>query len=289
MAKCLWPDAVQTGKLSTVTVFMSTYAEIPTCKGAAGAIMSDHVNWFKPANDEIPTFMACESYYEGITMSTSFRDRFIPSPHPQGPNDKRSCDMSLEFMCRTLLWRARQKDWLGFVECANKRMAMDKCKAQPKGANQGKWYCVRGESPQLRICETCHADNFAYSRFEAIFQEVEETPDAKYSAVNCGWKWYFPLVQLNFSWVVAKRFPAELRASIVAIVSKPWCGAKEGIAGGKWYNFPRLINNFGICEGCYIGFMSSLGAGACLSPKTIVLPHPAYCAEFPPSNAGLNF
>lgn len=137
MVKCLWPDAVRTGKLSTVTVFMSTYAEIPTCKGAAGAVMSDHVNWFKPANDEIPTFMACESYYEGITMSTSFRGRFIPSPHPQGPNDKRSGDMSLEFMCRTLLWRARQKDWLGSSRAPTSVWPWTSAKRNLRGPTRG--------------------------------------------------------------------------------------------------------------------------------------------------------
>ncbi|KAH7176397.1 hypothetical protein EDB81DRAFT_634403 [Dactylonectria macrodidyma] len=278
MTKCLWPDALQTGNLSRATAFMSAYSAIPTCKGVTGAVMSDHVNWFVPAEDEIPAFLSCESCYEGIIKGTSFGSHFIPSEEAQGPNDKWSCDMNLDFMCRTLLWRSRRNDWFGFVEDAKKRMAMEECKAQSGVANQGKWYCVRGESQDLRMCETCHADNFAHSRFESIFQEVEETPETQYSVVSCGWKSYFPLVQLTYSCFVAKRSPAELRASIVAIASKPRCGTSEGIVDGKWYNFPRKIGNFGICEACYVGFMSSMGAGACLSPKTTVLPCPAFCA-----------
>ncbi|KAH7120350.1 hypothetical protein B0J13DRAFT_567840 [Dactylonectria estremocensis] len=278
MTKCLWPDAVRTGNLSAVTAFMSAFAKIPACKGTAGAVMSDHVNWFAPADDEIPGFVACESCHEGIIMSTSFRGRFIPCLRPQGPNDKWSCDMSLEFMWRTLLWRARQNDWLGFVEGANKRMAMEECKRLPKSASQNKWYCIRGESPQvLRICETCYADNFARSRFEGIFSEVEELPETKYSIVKCDWKINLPLTEHAFACIAAKRSPAEMRAGIVAIASKPRCGTEEGIVGGKWYNFPRQIGNFGICEACYIGFMSSTGAAACLSPKTTVLPSAAYC------------
>ncbi|KAM5346253.1 hypothetical protein ACJ41O_009258 [Fusarium nematophilum] len=279
MTKCLWPEAIRTRSLIAVTAFMSTNAEVPGCKGSEGAVMKDHVKWFVAADDEIPTFVACEACYEGIIMATSFRGRFIPSPQAQGPNDKWTCDMSLEFMWRTLLRESRRNNWPGFVEGANKRMAMEECKRQPKSANRSKWFCVRGESPQLlRICETCHADDFLRSRFEGIFEEVkEEPPETKHSVVKCDWKFNLPLAEFAFSCTVSKRSPDELRAGIVAIASKPRCGTKEGITGGKWYNFPRPIGNFGICEACYIGFMESTVETACLSPKPTVIPSAAYC------------
>ncbi len=111
---------------------MQKRPEIKNCKGENAVVMNDGFNWFRPADDAIPDFVACEACYEDVILATRFGQHFVPDRLGPGANDKWTCDIAGQYFWRLLLRRSRLNDWDGFVKGSNAKMKMPACKGEMK-------------------------------------------------------------------------------------------------------------------------------------------------------------
>ncbi|KAK0620914.1 hypothetical protein B0T14DRAFT_432037 [Immersiella caudata] len=280
--RCLWPAALQQGRVGEELVgYAKRWAELPRCKREDGAVYADSMSWFVLVDDEIPGFLACEGCFEGVIRATRFAARFERHGRGQAAGEKWRCDASLGFVARALLHRSRLDDWAGFVGGVGRRMKMEACSSKMLTANSATWFRPRGAPASFRVCETCYADAYAESRFEAAFERVEETALSKWEVVQCSAKGNIPFAQLAFVATVAKKPVEYLRAGQVEIACKPKCCTKEGIVDGRFYNFKEPVGNFGVCEACFVGCIRSVGMDVLFAerPRTVV--GAAYCVFNP--------
>lgn len=253
---------------------------VKDCKGESGAVVADGMRWYSAAGDAIPGMVVCEACYEDVVLGTGFAGRFREHHTPQGVNGKRVCDLArfMIYMRRTIWSRGRRGDWEGYVAGARRRMAMAACEGKTKTAGQNVWFRPKGvAATEFRFCETCYTDAFAESRWEGVFEKVVETNATKWTLQKCAWKWNLPVTQFTFAVQATKRPAEDLRLGLAVIAAKPRCCTREGITGGRFYNFQNAVSEFGVCEACYEGFVRAVGMASFFSDTPVTIPQAAYC------------
>jgi len=270
--------------MAALVAYMRRRSEVvKDCKGEAGALAADGMQWYIPAGDAIPHLVVCEACYEEVVLATApgFANRFTEHHTPQGVSSgKWVCDLGRQMIyMRRITWsRGRKGDWDGFVAEAKRRMAMPACEGKIKTAGQNVWFRPKGVTvDEFRFCETCYTDAFADSKWEDVFEKVVETSKTEWTMHKCAWKWNLPVTQFTFAVQTTKQPADDLRLGLAVIAGKPRCCTREGIKGGRFYNLRNAVSEFGVCEACYEGFVRAVGMASFFSDIPVTIPQAAYC------------
>lgn len=268
----MWPQAVRTGNMDAMRVFMKKRGSVKLCKGSNPTAATEGITWYGMSNSDIEGFITCEACYEDRIVGTPFESKF--SPYRQQPaNENWSCDVALLYISRAVVKMAQQNDWAGFVAGATRRLSLPKCEAREVRPNSCTWYTPRDKIENMQACEACYMDRVALTRFEREFGVYEMKTDFDSWMQSLGQYWTCKLHETNLPLVWAMENAIEQRdwsvfsSSAEVACRLPPCTA-NGIIRGNWWTIQGGCDNFDICETCYTSILRTSGVGHFFEPAT---------------------
>ncbi|KAL7920735.1 hypothetical protein ACQKWADRAFT_328576 [Trichoderma austrokoningii] len=237
-----WPQAVRTGNMDAMRMFVKMRGGIKACKGANQTAATEGVKWYAMSNNDINGFIACEACYEDRIVGTSFQSKF--SLYRQQPaNEKWSCDVALQYISRAVVKLAQQNDWTGFVAGATRRLTLPKCEGKDIQSNSCTWYLPRRKIENMRACEACYMDRVALTRFEGEFEAYGMNTDLDSFINHFTQLWACKLHETN----LPLRDWSVFSSSAEVACRLPPCTA-NGIVRGNWWTIQGGCDNFDVCE-----------------------------------------
>ncbi|PON22618.1 hypothetical protein TGAM01_v208507 [Trichoderma gamsii] len=266
----MWPQAVCTGNMDAMRLFMKKRGSMKPCKGANPTAATQGIKWYGMSNSDINGFISCETCYEDRIVGTSFESKF--SLYRQQPADEQwSCDVALQYISRALVKLAQQNDWAGFVAGATRRLSIPKCEGKEVRSNSCTWYMPRRKIENMQACEACYMDRVSLTRFEREFEAWQEKTDFDTFLQNLTQFWACKLHETNLPLVWAMDNAIEQRdwsvfsSSAEVACRLPPCTA-NGFIHGNWWTIQGGCDNFDVCETCYTSILRTSGAGHFFEP-----------------------
>ncbi|KAH7026939.1 hypothetical protein B0J12DRAFT_584641 [Macrophomina phaseolina] len=268
MLENLWPHALQTKDLKPVKEYMEKRVRIKDCYGATGVLgqNAQGVRWFGMRNNDVPGFLACEACYEEMLVGTTFQDNFAFYPHAQGPEDKWSCDLALEYIRHGLVRALKTSDWNAFVSMASRRTFIPACAGtQGVAAHSRKWYKPANPIEGVVTCEACHLDYFGFTQFDQHFIDCPVQDDSASNPWSCD---LAPIPVKNAIEAAKKNSDfAPIHATLTSLATIPIC-ANGAVSSNTWYNLTDGTPNFDVCPTCYTGLFACVGLSHLFRPST---------------------
>ncbi|PTB37990.1 uncharacterized protein TrAFT101_011901 [Trichoderma asperellum] len=266
----MWPQAVRTGNIDALRLFMNKRGSIKACKGANPTAATEQIKWYGMSNSEINGFIACEACYEDRIVGTSFESKF--SLYRQQPaNENWSCDVAVQYISRAVVKLAQQNDWVGFVARATRRLSLPKCEGKDIQSNSCTWYIPRRKIQNMQACEACYMDRVVLTRFEREFEAYSMNTDLDSFIHHFTQLWACKLHETNLPLVWAMENAIEQRdwsvfsSSAEVACRLPPCTA-NGIIRGNWWTIQGGCDNFDVCESCYTSILRTSGVGHFFEP-----------------------
>jgi hypothetical protein len=266
----LWPQAICTGNMDAMRLFMKKRGSIKPCKGINPTAATEGIQWYGMSNSDIDGFIACEACYENRIVGTSFESKF--SPYRQQPADENwSCDVALRYISRAVVKMAQQNDWAGFVAGATRRLSLPKCEGQKIRSNACTWYMPRHQIENMQVCEACYMDRVSLTRFEREFEVLEVKTDFDSFLQNLTQLWACKLHETNLPLVWALDNAIEQRdwsvfsSSAEVACRLPPCTV-YGFIRGNWWTIQGGCDDFDVCETCYTSILRTSGVGHFFEP-----------------------
>lgn len=266
----MWPQAVRTGNMDAMRLFMKKRGSIKPCKGVNPTAATEGIKWYGMSDSDIEGFITCEACYEDRIVGTPFESKF--SLFRQQPaNENWSCDVALQYVSRAVVKMAQQNDWAGFVAGATRRLSLPKCEGKDIRLNACTWYMPRSTIDNMQACEACYMDRVALTRFEREFEVYEMKTDFDSFLENLTVFWACKLHETNLPLVWALDNAIEQRDWLVFSSSAevacrlPPCTAK-GFIHGNWWTVQGGCDNFDVCETCYMSILRTSGVGHFFEP-----------------------
>ncbi|KAL4969814.1 uncharacterized protein BDV14DRAFT_65059 [Aspergillus stella-maris] len=255
----LWPRAILTGELSEVLDFFGYRLSLSVreCPGEGkGVKASEGVKWFQlnqQHQGRFPQFLACEACYEDYLLASSLGNEFSQSTHPQGRDVLFACNVAVPFIGKLVL----KADIDTFITEASRRLELPEC---AKGGSMveerlRRWYQPRigdvGTNTEgLSICERCYNDFMSHTVFKNDFQLINTN-----SYSNAQRRCLHGLYQSRSVWneaVESNDFNIWINA-MTKFIKYPPC-TLQIIPGTGIYQIPG-VDNFDICQSCYVGII----------------------------------
>ncbi|KAL6894879.1 hypothetical protein GGI43DRAFT_134629 [Trichoderma evansii] len=266
----MWPQAVRTGNMDAMRLFMKKRGSIKACKGANPTMATEEIKWYGMSNSEINGFITCEACYEDRIVGTPFESKF--SPHRQQPaNEKWSCDVAVRYISRAVVKMAQRNDWAGFVAGATRRLSLSKCEGKDIQSNSCTWYMPRRKIQNMQACEACYMDRVVLTRFEREFEVYNMKTDLDSFINHFTQLWTCKLHETNLPLMWAMENAIEQRdwsvfsSSAEVACRLPPCTA-NGIIRGNWWTIQGGCDNFDVCESCYTSILRTSGVGHFFGP-----------------------
>ncbi|KAL7935929.1 hypothetical protein V8C35DRAFT_264473 [Trichoderma chlorosporum] len=266
----MWPQAVRSGNMDALRVFMKKRLNVKTCKGRNPTPASDGIKWYGMTGTEINGFISCEACYEDRIAGTPFETRF--SPYREQPaNEKWSCDVAVPYISRAIVKTAKMNDWAGFVALATRRLSLPACEGKEIQSNACTWYLPRRKIENMRACEACYLDRVGYTRFEREFEKYSMTSGLDSFISHFTQLWSCKLNEANLPLVWAMENAIEQRnwsvfsSSAEVACRLPPCTA-NGIIRGNWWTVQGGCDNFDVCETCYVSILRTSGIAQFFEP-----------------------
>ncbi|KAH7157196.1 hypothetical protein EDB81DRAFT_645616 [Dactylonectria macrodidyma] len=255
----LWPQAVQNNDMGPLRDFMKKRLSIPSCAGRAVVKGADGIKWYGMKENEINGLIGCEACYEDHVAGTAFQDNFTQY-REQGADDPWVCDLALPYLSSAVLKMAKEDDWTGFVEAANRRLLLPLCEGKSIRISAVNWYLTRRTIDELHICEACYLDKLALTRFGDEFEVHVPAQGLDNWIANFGREWTCNLSNGNIPMSVTldlaiyrRDFNVFWNAAKV-ITSLVPCTA-NGIIRGNWWTLVGGCDGLSVCEACHAGIL----------------------------------
>ncbi|WOO79904.1 uncharacterized protein LOC62_02G003418 [Vanrija pseudolonga] len=112
-----------------------------------------------------PGLAACEACYQDVVLASPFASNFAPTPKAG------SCAFALPAIQRAFITLSETVDgWTEFLDSASRRLLLPRaCTGASVPSHGTKWYTTKQAIHGLVLCEGCHADHVAYTRYGAEF------------------------------------------------------------------------------------------------------------------------
>ncbi|KAL1409369.1 hypothetical protein Q8F55_003351 [Vanrija albida] len=142
---------------AVLTEFVARRHAVGKCPGAG----SDTPGYQVPSS---PGLQACEACYQDVVLASPFASNFAPAPKPA------PCAFASPGIQRAFTTLSETVDgWAEFLGACARRLALPACDGGSIPASSSGWYTTRQAIHGLVLCEACHADRVAYTRFSAEF------------------------------------------------------------------------------------------------------------------------
>ncbi|KAL6693142.1 hypothetical protein J3F84DRAFT_85961 [Trichoderma pleuroticola] len=268
----IWPQAVRTGNVDALREFLKKRLNVKACKGRNPTAASDGIKWFGMTDSEINGFISCEACYEDRIAGTPFETRF--SPYREQPTGEQwSCDISVPFISRVVVKKAKENDWAGFVSLATHRISLPKCEGKDVQSNDCTWYMPRQKIENMRACEACYLDRVGFTRFENEFEKYVMAPgfDSYFEHMTQFWSCKLTETNLPLVWAmenaIEQRNWSVFSSSAEVACRLPPC-TKHGFIRGNWWTIQGGCDNFDVCETCYTSILRTSGVAQFFEPAS---------------------
>lgn len=261
-------QAVASNNFQLLCSFAERRLSIKSCSGTTGIKGCHDVKWFKPINDEIPSFVCCEACYEDVVLATAFGPNVLPYEEQQPADQTWSCDLAIPYLRHTLQACARRGDWHAFVQAARHRMSLPTCvNGVPVLASATRWYnTVRPSSiHDMTVCEACYLDRVGWQEGVAQhFAPIAFNSIDLSSRLICDFR--PAAMSVCCDMLLAHSTFDNWHHFASLTMSKARC-EKEGIVDGEWYGLPdptdptQNVEEFDICAACHAGYNQSADWG----------------------------
>lgn len=237
--------------------------DVMPCKGRVSSTGADGVKWFGMKDNDIDGFIACEACYEDRIVGSSFESRWSLY-RQQGANDKWMCDLCLPYLTQAIAPMARQNDWSGFIDAANKRIKLPDCEEKDVELNSRNWYSLRRKMDNVDICEACYLDKLALTKFANEFEMQVKGEDFDSFIARLGARRRCDLTNKNLSMTSLLESAVQQRNFSVfwdgaSVISTRTACTGNGIVGGNWWTLAGGCDAFSACEACYHGILRPTG------------------------------
>ncbi|QMW32061.1 hypothetical protein G4B84_007492 [Aspergillus flavus NRRL3357] len=248
----LWPRALQSGSVKELLWFFRHRAAIRNCDGTKGVGRSENVKWYSPkGNSRLPSFIACEACYEDVVTGTALQGQFEQHRETQPQGQIWACDIAIDFIRRFL---TNTPAWPQFSAEAARHLALPECEKNGgvMSGSSRQWYELRDRALGIAVCERCYRDFASKTDFESHFQPLRQPPRQQQCILGF-WQarviWHEALERKDFSlW----------RRTIIEYVQAPPCSSQTK-PGAQMYQLNQGIDNFDVCQSCYVGFLKPHG------------------------------
>ena len=248
----LWPRALQSGSVQELVWFFRHRATIRNCDGTTGVGGSENVKWYSPKDtSKLPSFIACQACYEDVVTGTALYSQFEEHREKQPQGQTWACDIAMAFIRRLL---TNTQSWPQFSSEAARHLGLPECKkngALMSGSSR-QWYELRDRVLGIAVCERCYRDFASRTDFESHFQPLRQPPREQ----QC----MFGFWQARVLWdeALERKDFSLWRRTVIEYVQAPPCSS-QAKPGAQTYQLNQGIDNFDVCQSCYIGFLKPHG------------------------------
>ncbi|KAE8422272.1 hypothetical protein BDV36DRAFT_245475 [Aspergillus pseudocaelatus] len=248
----LWPRALQSGSVQELLWFFRHRATVRNCDGTKGVGGSENVKWYSPKDtSRLPSFIACQACYEDVITGTALCSQFEEHREKQPQGQIWACDIAIDFIRRLL---TNTQSWPQFSTEVAHHLGLPECEKNGAvmGGSSRQWYELRDRALGIAVCERCYRDFASRTEFESHFQPLRQSPREQQCILGF-WQarvlWDDALERKDFSlW----------RRTIMEYVQAPPCSS-QAKPGAQMYQLNQGIDNFDVCQSCYIGFLKPHG------------------------------
>jgi hypothetical protein len=221
----LWPQAIQSGDLSSVRSHVQHLAKLSVCPGVDGIIEDDRTKWLSPKSKELEEILICEACFEDKVATTSLQDHFEVTNSKPSPPATWSCVMALDAIKNAFkLFSVKENGWSQFVEAVNDRVTQLNYNANfIIGNGSGQAFKAKRGPKEFVICPTCYSDYMQYSVFSFEFEETTSLASGTESV--CGMNIFSMLTAWNRA-VARNDFDLWIQAARMTS-NNPYCLASD--------------------------------------------------------------
>ncbi|KNG81819.1 hypothetical protein ANOM_010748 [Aspergillus nomiae NRRL 13137] len=248
----LWPRALQSGNVQALLWFFRHRTTIRNCDGTKGVGGSENVKWYSPKDtSRLPSFIACEACYEDVVAGTPLEGQFEEHREKQPHEQIWACDIAISFVRRLL---TNTQSWPQFSVEAARHLSLPECEKNG-GVMTGssrQWYELRDRALGIAVCERCYRDFASRTDFESHFQPMRQLPRQQQCILG------FWQAQVVWDEAIERKDFSLWRRTIIEYVQTPACSS-QAQPGAQTYQLNQGIDNFDVCQSCYVGLLKPLG------------------------------
>ncbi|KAL4930343.1 uncharacterized protein BDV17DRAFT_289952 [Aspergillus undulatus] len=266
------PTSPRVLRLVKVVEFFSQRLNLSvrTCPGEEkGVAASEGVKWFQlnvNSHGRLSELFACEACYEDVLLASPIRDEFVQCMKPQPSDALWACDVAVPFIRKLVL----KADLGTFIAEAARHLDLPPCAkgGEMVDLSSRRWYQPRPEftssGEEVTICERCYNNFMFHNDFKNHFQLVSPHPHS-YRQRRC----IMGLYQPRTVWEEALAYHdlSLWHRTMTAFVQQPPCTFQIA-PGTQIYQIPG-VENFDVCQSCYVGLIQPHGLNAFFQPSRI--------------------